>query len=515
MGISLKVLSSKEMLRVEKMSFSENKGQEELFMEAAGKGVASLVLDFSKESLKKSPSIVLLCAKGNNTGDAYVAGRYLLKAGYKVEALELFPLKALSPLAQKQCKAFEDQGGKRIAFKREEYTFPEEAIILDGLLGTGFRGEVKSPILELIEASNLSDHLIFSIDIPSGLDGTTGFAKEGAVICATHTIALEFAKSGFFLDQAWNFVGNLHLVSFGLEERYRKEAQATFLKMEDREIFRELPPLKRTRHKYERGSLCVFAGSPGMSGAACLTAHASLRAGAGLVRLFHPESIKEELVKAPVELIKHAYKEKITKTFWTVHLNQLKKSRAFVLGPGMGTDANSVAVLKKVLSESPGPFVLDADALNILAKESLAIPSHSILTPHHGEMCRLLELSELSGSQTVNLDFLKKCQDFVDKHSIVLILKGAPTFILQKSKVPYVYTGGDPGMATAGSGDVLSGILGALLAQGLRLEKAAMLGVLLHGLAGRKAAEEKTSYAMIASDLIEYLPEAYRELWNL
>lgn len=498
------------MARLEALSYSQyGKDQETQFMEAAGQAISNFILE--KVDLNWGPEkrVFLLCGKGNNAGDAYVAGRYLQEQGYKVTALQVFDTVSSSPLSRSNMEKFSWVGGKVLSPQESlDFSFPRKGLIIDGLLGTGFHGEVYSPLVEIIQKANHSHLPILSVDIPSGLDASSGDLKPDAIIKARWTLALEFAKTGFFLGEAWNYVGELCMVPFGLQKEFAQDAKADFDWHHEKRIRKLLPPLKRTRHKYERGSLAILAGSKGMAGAAMLASHASLRAGTGIVRLLHPEGLQCELAQAPMELLKLAYKGTATKELLSV----VNKSKAFLVGPGLSTSKSSATLLKGLLAKVECPTVLDADALNLLGSGKWKLHSPSILTPHTGEMGRLLGLDK---SPRTNLEFLKRCQSFVEDKKVTLVLKGAPSFVLHPGKIPCVCTQGDPGMATAGSGDVLAGILGALLAQGLKTFEAALLGVYLHGFAGEEAAFEKSSYAMIASDIIEKIPRAYRCLLRM
>ncbi len=502
----MKIISALEMARIEGLSYAQHgREQETQFMEAAGLAIANFVLN-PKWDFGSEKNVFLLCGKGNNAGDAYVAGRYLQEQGFNVTALEVFDSVSMSKLAQANREKLQWVGAKFLHSKEAmEFDFPKTGLILDGLLGTGFHGNVESPILEMIVKANESGLPIFAIDVPSGLDANTGESKKNAVIQAQHTLALECAKTGFFLKDALNYVGHLSILPFGLGKECIEEAHADFFCVQEKRVRKYLPKIERTRHKYQRGYLAILAGSLGMSGAAILASAASLRTGAGIVRLFHPEDIRVELSRAPVELLKHAYK--VNKSAMKEMLGSMQKAKAVVMGPGLSTSKDAKTLLKFILPRLECPVLLDADALNLLAEENFELPAKTILTPHHGEMARLLKMKK---TPSVSLEFLSQCQRYAEERKVSIVLKGAPTFILRPGKIPYVCAKGDPGMAAAGSGDVLAGMIGALLAQGLGMTHAALLGVYMHGLSGEFAAKEKTSYSVIASDLIAKVPEVYK-----
>jgi ADP-dependent NAD(P)H-hydrate dehydratase / NAD(P)H-hydrate epimerase len=357
-----------------------------------------------------------------------------------------------------------------------------------GLVGTGFKGKASGALAKAITWANNTDLPILAIDIPSGLNGTTG--EVGSVaIDAVGTIYLGLPKIGFFLEKGWDMVGDLAGVDFGLPEEFIDEAKEEALLLDPTSL--HLPPLRRSRHKYEAGYVLGIAGSPQMPGAAALATAGVLRSGAGIVRLFSmPDTPTDQLL---AEVIHEEYDLKKIK-------EESKRAAAYFIGPGLGRTSETEKLLKQLFTSLRLPTVIDADALYFLAKNpSTKLPKHSILTPHHGEMEKLLKKKPT----------LKNCQAYVEKHKTTLVLKGAPSIVFHPGKKPLVIAHGDPGMATAGSGDVLTGILAGLLAQKMTPGEAAALGVYLHARAGEIAGLSLTSYCMIASDILKYLPQAF------
>lgn len=488
------------MGRIEQLAYSQG-ASEEVFMMQAGEGVAE-VIQHTIARLHLKPHILLLCGSGNNAGDAYVAGKILLDGGFHVKALALAPPAKSSRLCQLHQERFVLAGGKlEIVEESEKIQFSDAALLVDGLLGTGFHGEVQGLLKEVIEKANQSGRPIVSIDIPSGVNGSTG--EVGSIaIKATETVFLGLPKTGCFIGKTWNHIGLAHVKDFGLSERYLEMAEEDFQLITPSLIHSYFPKLERTQHKYEAGYVVGLGGSKGMPGAAIMASYASLKAGAGIVRLLHPQGIEAELSGAPYEVIREGYREGDVEPI----LEAMKRASALFIGPGMGTGSQTVKLLKKLLAAFDKPAVIDADALSLIASESIPLPSNVILTPHTGEMKRLLhEERELTTPE-----LLTKCGEFAAKRGLTLVLKGAPTFIFHQSKVPLVCPRGDPGMATAGSGDVLTGVIAGFLAKTRDPLKAAVLGVYLHALAGEFAAEELTSYCMSAMDITDALPHAFR-----
>lgn len=495
----MKVVSSSQMSEIEAIAY-RNGSSETDFMEEAGSGVALVVHDYV-ESHNVDRIVFLLCGKGNNGGDAYVAGIHLLHLDYDVLAIQLNPIEECSPLCRQSYERFINEGGRQAEILME---FPTTGIIVDGIFGTGFHGKVGEPYAALINLANNSGLPIISIDIPSGLNGETGIV-EGDAIIANETAFLGLPKVGFFLNDGWNLVGKLRYVDFGLPKEYIDRLNSKFIMLSDDILQPLMPPIKRSRHKYEAGLVVGLAGSPGMPGAAILASTAALRGGAGIVRLLHPDGMQSELSSSPYELIRIPFHPTDVKEV----LEQLNKGRATFIGPGLGRSPHMRSFLEKVIPSINVACVIDADALNFLAEEEVALPQKTVLTPHHGEMLRLLKMTK---KPEETMDFLKVCQEYAIKKKVTLVLKGAPTFIIEANRPFMVNPSGDPGMATAGCGDVLTGLIAGLLAQGMAPHDAACLAVYLHGLAGEHAAQDLTSYGVTASDILYHFAEAFKFL---
>lgn len=496
----MKIVKAKEMARIEKLAYAQG-ASEEGFMNQAGAGVAEVTQRCIARYHAK-PLITLLCGPGNNAGDAYVAGRILHEGGFHVRAVALAPFEKSSPLCQLQSRRFLDAGGGITYIKAgDEISLKGAGLLIDGILGTGFHGEVQGLLREAIEKANASDIPILAIDIPSGINGTTG-EMGGVAIRASDTLFLGLPKSGCFFEEAWNYVGRVHVYDFGLGAQIIEQAEADYLLIDDEIIKKDLPKIIRTRHKYQAGYVVGVGGSKGMPGAPIMASFAALKAGAGIVRLLHPAGMEAELASAPYEVIRQGYQEGEEKTI----LDAMTRASAIFVGPGIGTSPAALAMLKQVLPQANKPCVIDADALTLLATHDIALPPQTIMTPHHGEMQRLLGIKEkLPFNQ-----LLEKSHAFAQAKKVTLILKGAPTFIFHPDTLPYVCAHGTPGMATAGSGDVLTGMVAAFLAQTHDPLKAAILAVQFHALAGEYAAQKLTPYCMTATDITASLPSVFK-----
>jgi len=471
-----KVVTAVEMQRIEKLA--EGAGFDmAVCMDRAGEGVAKVVEEFVYEQ-NLSKQVLLLLGKGNKAGDAYTAGAVLLERGFFVKAMQAFPIEECSPLCQDRYQKFLQLGGVVGA------SVEECSVIIDGLLGTGFHGKADGKMGAMIEGANNSGLPIFSIDIPSGVNGSTGEVASVA-ISAAKTIYLGLPKLGFFIGKGWDYVGELVHVDIELPSDH---AHPDALLLDPKTL--KFPHGRRSQHKYERGYVLGIGGSLPMPGAAALSCAGVLRSGAGIVRLFSMKEMPTHHLLAEV-----IHEEIDLKRI----LEESKRAAAFFVGPGLGRTKEAEKLFSELLPLIQKPSVLDADALFFLAKNpSWKIPAHAILTPHHGEMKALLQ-KEVTW---------KECQAYVEHHVVTLVLKGAPTVIFTPGKKPLIIAEGDPAMATAGSGDVLTGIIAGLLAQKLTPEEAAALGVHLHAKAGELAASTLGT-SMIASDILSFLPDVF------
>jgi ADP-dependent NAD(P)H-hydrate dehydratase / NAD(P)H-hydrate epimerase len=492
----LPVVTAQEMTRVENIAYADG-ASEQHFMENAGDSIAEITEDFV-ESHQLQRKVSLIAGKGNNGGDAFASGLSLLDKGFSVSAWHIYPPDVCSPLCQQMLKRFQKKGGTVHPVDEERpFIFHPDGVILDGLVGTGFKGKAEGILAKAIEHINRSHLPVLAIDIPSGVNGATG-AVESVAIHATQTIYLEFPKLGFFLKEGWNHVGQLVRGTFGLEEKYRQKAKPSAYLFDTNTLGNLLPPIKRNRHKYEAGYVLGFAGSKSMPGAALLSSFSALMSGAGIVRLFHPKNMDAELSAAPYELIKEQWDGKALQRIKM----ESERAKALFVGPGMGRTKATELAVKTLLANSMLPMVLDADALYFLAQNpQWVLPDSSILTPHHGEMHTLLATFNTKSSDPI--------QAYVNHKQATVVLKGAPTFIYHPKTAPLIVARGDPGMATAGSGDVLTGMIAAMLAQGLEPQAAACAAVSLHAIAGEIAADSFTSYSVTASKIMECIPDAF------
>lgn len=476
-----RVVTARDMQLME----SASKLTAEALMERAGEQLANWI-EHLQTSKKLDRTITLLAGLGNNAGDGFVALRHLSQRGFKVAAYEAISGKR-GALSEKKKREFEAQNGHFVD------KLPENGILLDGVFGSGFHGPLTKPLKALFDKVNRSKMYRIAIDVPSGLDCTTGEA-DGA-IQADATLTIEVPKLGFFLLDGWNYVGELHILPIGLEKS-AIQTECQLLEIVDI----KLPTHPRNCNKYSRGHVVGIAGSPGMAGAAMLASVAAMRSGAGIVHLLHPKEMSYELAGPPWEIVRTPI------TSLAAAKEMIERASHCFVGPGLGRDNDNF--LKAIFPLCRDKAILDADCLNWLSEQKKGFGSlpEAILTPHMGEMKRLLKTKK---EEPLTLQFLKRCQAFTEKHKTNLLLKGAPSFLFAPNAPITIMARGNRGMATAGAGDVLTGILASLRAQGLEAKEALRTGTFLHGLAGEFAAEHEGSYCMSANSIIQCLSHAF------
>lgn len=486
-----KVVTAKEMARVEKLAIAQGDATSAAYMQKAGEGIADHIEKFCHDQgIHKT--LTVIAGKGNNAGDGYTVAHLLKEKGFEVLVYQLYPLEESSLLCREHANRFLQMNGHIVLVaKPNQLKNPREGLVLDAILGTGFSGSIEGVLAEVIHEVNNWHLPVISIDIASGISGDDGtFGKQA--IFATHTVALGAYKLGHFIDSGYLHAGDLHIVSFGMSEKFIEQLEPSAYLISRHLLKEEWPKRKKTDHKYLVGQVLAFAGSHGMGGAALLATTSALRAGAGIVKLFHPKGIEGDLIQAPYELIKGDWEQR------DLIIEELKRTKSVIIGPGMGKAKEGRNFLEFLMPLIDIPAVIDADALSFFP----TLPKSKgpvILTPHVGEFLKLI--------QTKKESLLVEGQKYADEHHVTLVLKGAPTYIFHPKQKPLIAPYGTPGMATAGSGDVLTGIIGAILARGIEPRKAAAMGVLLHQLAGEVAAHYLSEDFMCASDIIASFPE--------
>lgn len=441
-------------------------------------------------------SIHVVCGVGNNGGDGFAVARLLKKRGYQVATSLIEFTDRIAP----DCRENLNRLGTAVNLVRSMRDLViQEEVVVDALFGSGLSRPVVGFGAEVIDFINNSKAKVVSIDLPSGLFSEV-MDFSGAIVRAEYTIAFQRAKLSFLIPESGKFVGEFVVVDIGLNEEFIEAQSSEYFMLDERDVQRMLPKRKKFQHKGDFGRVQVFSGSFGKMGAAFLCGKAVLRAGAGLVTLHIPQCgydvIQSSLPEAMVTV------DKLSNEISSGLI--LDNTDAICVGPGLGTSSSTANWLVMLLKGNNKPLVLDADVLNVLALHPELmdfVPEQSILTPHVGEFTRLF------GPSTDGLERIEKLKSVASHRKWVIILKGAHSTIGLPNGEVVFNTTGNAGMATAGSGDVLAGIITGLLAQGMTSEDAALTGVFLHGKAGDLAAKRVGKMSLMASDLLNELPE--------
>lgn len=507
----LRIVTSEEASALDKRAQTEFGLTSEILMENAGSTATAILLrEYPNAGVESE--VVVLAGRGNNAGDAFVIARRLLSDGRRVRVFHL--AETYSGAAGHNFEILKKLRAKlthleTIAELESFFASVSGPLtIVDGILGTGLKGPVVGVYCDVIELINRNENLgqVISLDLPSGVCGTTG-AVKGAAIQANVTISFGLPKLGHFLSPGAAKRGKLFLGDISLPSLFAQGGDKVLLTKEP--IAELLQTRDRYGHKNSFGHTILVGGSPGRLGAISLAARACQRVGTGLVTLATwPECFEalmlrmpEEAMALPVQLESPELR-KIMAQFSSV-----------VLGPGLGMRPDGKLLVERALTESALPMVLDADALNLVAEYQLfellrQRRSPTVLTPHPGEMARLLGVPK----EEILMNPLDAVTKAVDLTHAIVVLKGAATFIASPKGPRYLNHYPNDGMATGGSGDVLSGIIGGLLGQGMEAFDAARLGVFVHSLSGGIAAERLGHRSMTAHDIVANLGQAFSDL---
>ena len=444
----------------------------------------------------RSKSILVVAGAGNNGGDALAIARLLRIKSY---AVSLY-------LTDSKTNGSKDYqiNLKRLPpdIDRVDIIDSSYDVIIDGIFGSGLTREIEGELAELVQTINGLNKPIISIDIASGLDYDK-VAKSNNIIKPTHTVSFQLPKLAFLLSENEKFVGHWHIVDIGLDQGYISKLSTTFNYQPHNETKDLLLNRPKFGHKGIFGKVLIVGGSYGKMGAMVLASKASLRSGTGLVTSLIPACGYQILQTGVPEVMCITNGDTFLRNTKIKHLINYD---AIGIGPGLGTNLETLPLLLEILKKYDKPMVLDADALNLISENPELIeliPTGSILTPHIGEFHRLL------GDSPNSLERLANQRSFSIKHQLILVLKGAHSSISDIDGTIWFNSTGNAGMATAGSGDVLTGIITGLLAQGYSPINAARVGVYIHGLAGDLAKKDLGAHAMIATDLIERFSNAF------
>ncbi len=510
----LRICTNQEMRSLDKIAETEMGIGPVLLMENAGRAASEIIVK-EYPSAGVEGEIIVFAGKGNNAGDAFVVARQLLGLGRKVRVFHLIPGQDYKGATAENFKILQRMKAKltHIAEAQELEAFLSQSrapeLAIDGIIGTGLKGDLEGHFYDVVELINRNFDQIVSLDIPTGVSGDSG-QVQGIAIEASLTISFGFPRLGHFLPPGATYRGKLVNVDISLPHRFSVEGDKFLLQAKT--VAKKIVRRDRYAHKNTFGHVLLVGGSPGRTGAISMAARAALRTGVGLATVATwSDSMGNLVARLPEEAMTLMIPE--GERNYDRYADQLNQFSSIVMGPGMGNRPDSKRLVELLLGYYQGPIVLDADALNLMAEHQMHALCQNrkapvVLTPHPGEMARLLRCSK----QNVIEDPIGSLKKAVDLTHSVVLLKGAATLLFSPEEVMYLNHFPNSGMATAGSGDVLAGMIGALLAQGLQGFDAAQVGVYLHSLAGACAARKESSRGMIAGDIIRNIPGAYLEL---
>ena len=527
---NMKVVTAAEMRQIDQDTIEGIGIPGIVLMETAGSAIVRVI----ERHYPTCQRIGIFAGKGNNGGDGIVIARQLAHVGRDVRVFLVSPPDSFTGEAQLNLQIAKNLGLRieeiltGIAFEsdtsRDSNTFLNHIagceLLVDAILGTGLRGDVRDPIATVINAINRLPIPILSVDLPSGLDADTGHPL-GTCVRADRTVTIGLPKRGLLMHPGAELAGKLEVVDIGFPEQVVDAQDIKVNWTSATQAVQWMPPRPLSSHKGNYGRVLVVAGSIGMTGAAALASEAALRAGAGLVTLATPRHLNPILEGLLPEVMTLPLPEtdarSLAASATSAILEFAEKTKSILaIGPGLSQHPETVSFVHQLIRENQERgldlrMVIDADGLNALAqaRETISLlDSEAVLTPHPGEMARLTN----TAVSILEKDRIGTAQQFASKYGVTLVFKGAPTVTSDPNGNLWVNSTGNPGMATGGMGDVLTGIIAGLMAQGIPSESAAALGVYIHGLAGDIAAERLGMHGLTASDVLKAVPQAISSL---
>jgi len=501
-----KIFSSDQVRKADAFTIQNEPVSSINLMERASAACVEWMNTFQDLSIKH---VFVFCGPGNNGGDGLAIARLLTQKEIKVSVFIPDESVKKSDDFSVNLQRLTASGLNVQSFESfDQNQLTENSILIDALFGSGLSKPLEGIYKDLVKLINDSKCITISIDIPSGL-----FADKPAdplrdsIIKADYTLSFEFPKLAFLFPENEYFAGNWLILPIGLHLDYINSEPCRNYLVEFTDVKEILKPRLQFSHKGTFGHAFLVGGSKGKIGATVLMGKASLRSGAGLVTV-HLPNCGYSIIQTAVSEVMASVDENETEC---THLPHLDSFSAIAAGPGMGTGKNTANMLKHLIQMANVPLLLDADALNILSDNPtwlVFLPKGTVLTPHPGEFARL------AGKTSNSFDRLEILRSFCIKYGLNIVLKGAYTVVCSPLGNCYFNPTGNPGMATGGSGDVLTGIITGLLAQGYNPTEACILGVYLHGLAGDLAAEVTGYEALVASDIIENLGKGFMEIYQ-
>jgi NAD(P)H-hydrate epimerase len=505
------VVKAKEMADMDRFTIKEHGIPGMVLMENAGRGTVDIALSMLNGPNKR---IFVFCGPGNNGGDGYVIARYLLNAGHKVRIYILTKREKIKGDALSNLTILEHLEPDIEYIEKCPEIDSKPDLVVDAMLGTGVKDALRGVFADMATEINSWHVPVLSVDIPTGVDADTG-KVDGPCVKATHTATMALKKRGLILFPGRNFAGQVNVIDIGMLFMVERVKSSRVFITEEQDIINTLPARSPDAHKNKCGTVGVLAGSLGLTGAATLTSEGVLRAGAGLCYLCAPKSINHIYEIKNTEVITWPFDDADTGYLHAIHFEEifarLDNLDVLAMGPGLGQHGETGRLLTDLLKSLEKPVVMDADGLNLFSENIDPLVNYRgdmVLTPHPGELARLTGIS----SKDIVLNKIDVARKYAKEWNKVLVIKGGPTVIGTPDGTVYINSTGNAGMATGGSGDVLTGVIAGLIAQGLNVVHAAMAGVYVHGLAGDMAKDKVGLRGMIAGDMLSYIPQAIKAL---
>ncbi|NLV16514.1 MAG: NAD(P)H-hydrate dehydratase [Syntrophomonadaceae bacterium] len=512
----MKIVSAQEMRDIDRRTTQDYGIASLILMENAGARVVEVANTFLEN--RSYPLVVIAAGKGNNGGDGLVAARHLINSGVRVEVFLSGKPEEMSP----DCRVnYEILMKMRVPI----YLLPaEEAIhrlsisaltadlIIDALYGISFHGRLEEDDARVVAILNRSGKPIVSVDIPSGVEADSG-RVVGEAVRAAWTVTLALPKMGILIEPGRSYAGRVTVADISIPSMLLSDSALQHNLLTEEMVTGFFPPRPHESHKGTFGHTVVIGGSTGMTGAVALASAAALKVGAGLVTAAVPESLAPIIEGALAEVMtiplpENRYKSIAQESFPVIE-TLLERASVCAVGPGLSRYAEAGSIVRFILERSGVPIVIDADGLNALCEDNSILEKRQVpivLTPHPGEMARLLGKT----IEYVQSNRLKVAREAAMEWGVTIVLKGANTVVADPGGELYLNVTGNPGMATAGSGDVLTGVISGLISQGLRPNVAASIGVYLHGKAGNLVKERNGERGLVAGDMVRILAEVIK-----
>ncbi|NOZ25090.1 MAG: NAD(P)H-hydrate dehydratase [Nitrospirae bacterium] len=512
----MKIVNAEQMREIDRRTIEDYGIASAVLMERAGLSVAARV----RENFDRSARVVVLAGSGNNGGDGLVVARLLHNEGWDVRVFLLSSPAKLSPDCLRQYETAGMMGVRVLAERLPALKDLRGSLVIDAMLGTGLNKPLRGDIAAAVERVNRAAADVVAVDIATGVSSDTG-AVMGSAVRAGMTVTFGLPKAGHVLYPGAEHTGRLFVEDIGFPPALLESEAVRLELVEKEDVSLLLPERRKNSYKGDYGHVLVVGGSVGKTGAALLTARAALRSGAGLVTIGTPDRVAGTVAAAVLEEMTLPLPSTASGSVSAGAAARVldflhERADTLAIGPGLSTDPETVEFVVDTMAASPVPVVVDADGLNALSTLGYGelvrlmrrVRAPVVFTPHVGEMARLAGMS----IPEITADLTGAASRFSRDTGGCVVLKGAPTVTAVPEGRCFVNSSGNPGMATAGAGDVLTGIIASFIGQGLPPAEAALAGVFLHGHAGDIAAVEGSEYALTAGELVDALPRGFRSL---